>query len=98
RGSRRQTSSSGYISRASTSFRNSALSSSHRRNLSGNHSAIPGGLWRRHSSGESNDEAHRFFHSRDNLLDPLLGCAAQSQRKYDQGIPRRVYSSSAILP
>src|SRR5881296_1160599 len=48
--------------------------------------------------GESNDEAHRFFHSRDKLLDPLLGFAAESQRKYDQGIPRRVYSSSTILP
>jgi len=48
--------------------------------------------------GESNDEAHRFFHSRDKLLDPLLGFAAESQRKYDQGLPRRVYSSSTILP
>src|SRR6266700_8414962 len=49
--------------------------------------------------GESSDEAHRFFHSRDKLLDPLPGCAAESQRKYTIKAYRDVfYSPSAILP
>src|SRR6516162_338080 len=47
--------------------------------------------------GGSNDEAHRFFHSRDQFLDPLLGRAAESQPEYRQGIPGRVYFASAIL-
>ena len=47
--------------------------------------------------GGSNDEAHRFFHSRDQFLDPLLGRAAESQPEYRQGIPGRVYVASAIL-
>src|SRR5438552_2103074 len=48
--------------------------------------------------GGSNDEAHRFFHPRNKLFDPLLSRAAESQPQYDQSIPRRVYFTSAILP
>ena len=48
--------------------------------------------------GGSSHETHRFFRSRDELFDPLLGRTAESQPQYDQGIPRRVYSASAILP
>src|SRR5215831_16169876 len=48
--------------------------------------------------GELIDEAHRFFHSCDQFLNASLGRTAESQSKYDQGIPRRVYAVSAILP
>src|SRR5690242_1329538 len=48
--------------------------------------------------GGWSDEAHRFFHSRDELFNPLLGRAAESQPQYDQGIPRCVYFTFAILP
>src|SRR2546427_5598123 len=48
--------------------------------------------------GESNNEAHRFFHSRHQFLDALLGRTAESQPQYDQSISRCVYSASAVLP
>src|SRR5439155_18499955 len=48
--------------------------------------------------GESNNEAHRFFHSRDEFFDPPLGRTAESQPQYHQSVSRRVYSASAVLP
>ena len=48
--------------------------------------------------GGSSHETDRFLRSRDDLFDPLPGRTAQCEPQYDQGIPRRVYSASAILP